>query len=246
MNHSSSKNQKTDQFRDNHSNLFVNYYYKQYESAQRLITNNIHFTKNSEKSSKVNIAFFRILHASPDTPLINIKIDGTNLNINLEFKDSTQYFPINVGNHLIEAITLDAGSKSIDTQPMYFEFNNYYTIVVSGKFDDAILTVFLDNLFVPLGETKIRFVHLSPDTENLDLAVKKGEGDVVFSNISFNGCSEYLPLTPMTVNLEIRLSGTPTILFPLYKSKFVENKIYNLVAVGLQKGSPKFDIIVIN
>ncbi len=103
----------------------------------------------------------------------------------------------------------------------------------------------MDNHSLPQGEAKIRFINLSPNSPNLDFAVKAGEGDVVFPNVPYLKASEYLPISPMTVNLEIRFTGTKMIIFPLDKSKFEENIVYDLISVGCVDENPKFDVLTL-
>ena len=84
-----------------------------------------------------------------------------------------------------------------------------------------------------LGESKMRFLHLATDTPSLDLAVK--DRDVVFPNVSFLHVTDYLGLTPMTVDLELRQVGLTDVILPIPKLQFKANEAYTVVLIGLEK-----------
>ncbi len=95
---------------------------------------------------------------------------------------------------------------------------------------------------VPLGESKMRFLHLAAETPPLDLAVKNR--DIVFPNVLFQGITEYLGLTPMTVDLELRISGSKQVVLPLDRLQFKANESYTLALLGsLHEG---LELLMIN
>lgn len=105
------------------------------------------------------------------------------------------------------------------------------------------LLIYLNQPEVPLNEAKVRFIHLSPDTPPLDIAVK--DRDVIFPKVSYKQATEYLGLTPMTVDLEVRMSGSKEIVLPMSKVQFKTNDSYTIVFLGLSKGTPGFQFISI-
>jgi len=241
----------TDQFifkskQSTRTNIFVQYYYRHYDSIQKVKTNNLLPSQHFKIEHQKNLSYLRLLHASPVAPHLEVYIDGIKSFTQLAFKSTTLYIPISSGTHRIDLFTSGENPKQILSKSIDVDSNHFYTIAANGELNDLSLLALIDNTFLTYGETKIRFIHLAKNNPNLDLAVKQGEGDVVFSNLKYNDFSEYLTLTPMTVNLEIRLSGTKTILFPLYKSKFEENKLYNIIAVDLLYSDSKIDVFKVN
>ncbi|MEE6451978.1 DUF4397 domain-containing protein [Gottfriedia acidiceleris] len=237
FNHFSSYSKKED-------NLFhVNY--NRFDSFQSLINN--HSPKSYKKDIiiKQNLAFIRLINVLPKKIRIDIYINRTKFISNLAFKESTQYLTLPSGLHFVEIFKTNDQSKPIHSEQISFLAEQNYTIAVGQNLDQISLFLYMDNHSLPQGEAKIRFINLSPKSPNLDFAVKSGEGDVVFSNVPYRKASEYLPISPMTVNLEIRLTGTKIILFPLYKSKFEENIVYDLISVGCVEEKPKFEVIIL-
>jgi hypothetical protein len=123
------------------------------------------------------------------------------------------------------------------------EAGKQYTVAAADIVEKLKLVVIEDHPVVPSGETKVRFVHLSPDTQPVDIAVKNG--DVIFRNIGFRRSSDYLPLSPLTVDLEVRATGTKDVLLPLPGLTFQRNQVYTLVAVGLSNGEPSIEPIIL-
>lgn len=223
------------------NNLEVNN--KQFDSFQSLLTNNPPLSYNKAQTKKQNLTFIRLINTLPSKTNIAIYINRNQLIANLKYKDSTQYLTVLSGVHFIEIFKTDNLSKPIYSEQITLLAEQNYTIAIGNSVDQISLFSYMDNTTLPIGEAKIRFINLSPNSPNLDFAVKAGEGDVVFSNVTYRCASEYLPISPMTVNLEIRLSGTKNIIFPLYKTKFKENTVYDLISVGCVEEDPRFEVI---
>ncbi len=105
------------------------------------------------------------------------------------------------------------------------------------------LLPYLDDPTVPSGETKVKFIHLSPDAPAVDIAVKGG--DVIFPDISFKQATDYLGLTPMTVNLEARVAGSKNSVLSVPNVKLSPNQAYTIVAVGLANGTPELEALLL-
>ncbi|MEH7455462.1 DUF4397 domain-containing protein [Gottfriedia acidiceleris] len=236
FNHFSSYTKKED-------NL-LQFNFNRFDSFQRLINNDAPICKQ-DKIIKQNLAFIRLVNVLPKKISLDIYINRTKFISNLTFKESTHYLALPSGVHFVEIFKTNDQSKPIHSEQISLLAEQNYTIAIGNNLDQISLFSYMDNHTLPQGEAKIRFINLSPNSPNLDFAVKAGEGDVVFPNVPYRKASEYLPISPMTVNLEIRLTGTKMIIFPLYKSKFKENIVYDLISVGCVEKNPKIDVITL-
>ncbi|KPB06559.1 DUF4397 domain-containing protein [Bacillus sp. CHD6a] len=185
-----------------------------------------------------NSAQLRILHASPGTMAVDVHINNNPILKDLRYTNSSRYLDILPTSNQIEVI--QNGQKLI-TGTLQAISNMSYTIAIAGIKDDLQLIPIKDDSTIPKSESKLRFWHLSPDAPSVDIAVKKG--DVVFSDIPYSGISDYLGLTPMTVDLEIRVAGTKDIVLPLNRVSLKPDVAYTMVAVGLVKNSPPLEAI---
>jgi hypothetical protein len=235
FNHFSSYSKKAD-------NLFQ-VYYNRFDSFQRLIKNNSPKSYKQDKIIKQNLAFIRLINVLPKKISLDIYINGAKFISNFIYKESTQYLTLPSGIHFVEIFKTNDQSKPIHSEQITLLTEQNYTIAIGHNLDRISLFSYMDNNSLTQGEAKIRFINLSPNSPNLDFAVKAGEGDVVFPNVPYLKASEYLSISPMTVNLEIRLTGTKMIIFPLYQSKFEENIVYDLISVGCVEENPEFEVI---
>jgi hypothetical protein len=129
-------------------------------------------------------------------------------------------------------------NKKITVEP-----GKSYTLAAIDSVKKMRLLVFQNQPTVPRNESKVRFIHLSPDTPPLDIAVK--DRDVIFPMVSYKQTTEYLGLTPMTVDLEVRGTGSKTVLLPMPRVHFMPNESYTIVFVGSSNHQPEFQFITI-
>jgi hypothetical protein len=116
-----------------------------------------------------------------------------------------------------------------------------YTFAALNSDGKTTFLTVSDDEMVPPGETKVRFLHLSPTAPKVDIAVKKG--DVIFSDLEFRSVTNYLPLTPMTVDLEIRLAGTKDVVLPINRVNVKPDLAYTIAVVGLPGETPRLEAI---
>ena len=188
-------------------------------------------------------ATVRFLHTSPDSPNVDIYIDGKRVIRDLPFKNVSNYLPLKVGKHHIDIYPAGNMVDSVLNKKITVEPGKSYTLATIDSVKKMRLLVFQNKPRVPVNESKVRFIHLSPTTPPLDIAVK--DRDVVFPKLSYKLATEYLGLTPMTVDLEAREADTKTVLLPMPRVQFMPNESYTIVFVGLANNEPEFQYIKI-
>jgi len=100
-----------------------------------------------------------------------------------------------------------------------------------------------DNNSAPAsGKAHVRFVHASPDAPAVDIAV--AGGPVLFSNVPFKGVGAYTPVDAGTYDLEVRLTGTNTVVLPLPGIKLDAGTVYTAWAMGLAAGDPALTAVL--
>lgn len=238
------KNEQSTDFQHLLTNFLHQYYDKHTNFVQKINASTIQKTDGIDVTKIKQKSFVRLLNVVPTMSPFHIYLDGIQIT-HLSYKNASDYIELSSGNHQIDVFDSHNLLQPLQTETIFLENSLYYTIAVTSQFKQFTILQIVDDPYLPVNETKIRFIHLANTAPNLDLAVKQGEGDVVFSNVSFKQSSEYLGLTPMAVNLELRLSGTKSILFPLYKSKFQKNKIYDIISIGLINEDHTFDVMIL-
>lgn len=112
--------------------------------------------------------------------------------------------------------------------------NSNYLLIPTGN---KLCISLLNKPYTPLNETTIQFIHLTENYPAVDIAVTNG--DTLLEQISFLGISEVLSITPMIIDLELRLAGTKKIVKLLPKSIFLPNKHYIIMI------NSKLDIVIL-
>jgi hypothetical protein len=227
-------------------------YYK-YVDASKFINcyqKHLHYLTKAQEAARTQpsgtnlpTAMIRFLHASPTTENVDIYINARLVVRDLPFKEVGTYLSLPAGKYHIDIYPSGNQISTVITKKIDVEAGKVYLFAIIGTKNKLQLLPYEQQPGVPTGETKLRFIHLSPDTQPVDIGVSKG--DVVFSNVAYKKATSYLGLTPMTINLEAREAGTKNILLPIQNLKVKPNRIYTIVAVGLSQGEPSLQTIVL-
>ncbi|MFS0781524.1 DUF4397 domain-containing protein [Bacillus sp. 1P06AnD] len=220
-------------------NLHIHYYHKQLHAIQRALNAERGHTALTGRDHTGRI---RLLHAKPDGPNVDIYINGTRILKDFPYKKASDYLTIPAGKYQMDVYpagdqTSTVASRKIDVEP-----SKLYTVAVAGIGTDNRLLAFEDQPFVPHGESKFRFIHLSPDAPPVDVAVT--HSDVVFEDIPFRKATDYIGVTPMELDLEIRPSGTKDVILPLPNVSLKQDTPYTIYAVGTVEGSAPLEALM--
>lgn len=222
--------------------MHIHYYQKHIRSMTKA-TSSLRAQSVASYYQRNSPARIRVLHASPDAPNVDIYINGNRILRDFAFKETSNYLSLPAGRYQIDIYPTGNMVTTVLSRKVTVEAGKQYTTVATDVVEKLKLVVIEDYPVVPSGETKVRFVHLSPDTQSVDIAVKNG--DVIFRNIGFRRSSDYLPLSPLTVDLEVRATGTKDVILPVPGITFQRNQVYTLVAIGLSNGEPSIEPIIL-
>ncbi|RSK29320.1 DUF4397 domain-containing protein [Bacillus sp. HMF5848] len=224
--------------------LHTMYYHKHLMCVQQLValeSQHLYNQTYRAQPSAGQFSFVRVLHASPDAPAVDIYVNGEKAVSELAFKEYTDYLQIPPGQYTIEVFPAGDTTNRVLREIVSVTRNTYYTVAAINTLDNIELSAFVDKIYVSPNKTKVRFIHLSPDAPNVDIAVKGGK--VIFSNVPFKKATDYLELAPGTVDLEVRVAGTSNVVLTIPRVPLQAGKTYTAVAVGLAKGMPRLDAI---
>ncbi|WML25910.1 DUF4397 domain-containing protein [Neobacillus sp. OS1-33] len=219
-------------------NLHMQYYLKHIKYMNKAL----YFMRTPPQPVQLE-AKVRFLHTSPDSPNIDVYIDGKRTIKDLPFKNVSAVLPLTAGKHHIDIYPTGNMVDSVLNKKITIESGKSYTLTAIDSVKKMRLLVFENQPRVPVNESKLRFIHLSPDTPPFDIAVK--DRDVVFPKVSYKQATEYLGLTPMTVNLEAREADTKTVLLAMPRVQFLPNESYTIVILGMTSNEPELQFIQI-
>ncbi|MEM7048014.1 MAG: DUF4397 domain-containing protein [Acidobacteriota bacterium] len=177
----------------------------------------------------------RVVHASPDAPNVDVRVDGGLAFENIPFEQVTDYAMLPAGTYQVQvepAGANNAGPFVIDAN-LTLTAGTDYTVVASDLLANITPLVLVDDNAAPAaGEAKVRFLHGSADAPAVDIALANG-GAVLFPNISFQEASDYISVPANTYDLEVRVAGTQTVVLTLPGIMLNADTIYTAYATGL-------------
>jgi hypothetical protein len=179
-----------------------------------------------------NTGRVRVLHAVPGELVVGIRVDGDVVTSNLSYKGLTSYYAVEAGEHTVEVLV--AGLPFL-SETAYLTGGMDFTIAGVGQGLKLGAASYEDGNS-PSNSDSVRFIHLSPDTGPVDVAVRGTLIYTIASNIPYTGTSGYIGgLGPGPVTFEVRPAGeiTPLLTFTRTLEKSTINTFF---IVGLSGG----------
>ncbi len=176
-------------------------------------------------SAGTDVAVFRVLHASPDAPGLDVYVNRTRVARNLLYTKFSGDWHYPAVTAVVRVFTAGAPFNS---QPLFqknitFEVGRSYVLVVTGllgqpntpsQFDIA---QFQDPPRPPAGQTNIRLAHVAPGVGNVDLYTTDNEPFIL--DVGFKIAKDVVKPSG-TYEFQVRSAGQPTVLFPITPTHF--------------------------
>lgn len=166
-------------------------------------------------------ARIRFIHASPDAPAVDIKLNngkGAVLFGNAAFKSVSTTIDVDAGTYNL-AVTAAGQTKEVTILGnVVLENGKLYSVMARGTLNAADATPFEVRAFIDNGDGKayadlmaatamVKVVHASPDAPAVDLIVDNAKAG---SNLSFPGNTGYLTVPAGTRNVKVNVAGSMT------------------------------------
>ncbi len=182
-----------------------------------------------------DMAYVRVVHASPGAGTVDVFVDGAALLPGFTFGTVTGYVPVPAGAHKIQVAPTGKGiGASVITQTVTVNAGVPYTVAAIGTAASGFsLAAFGDNNLVSGDMAKVRVYHLSPDAGPVNVAAG---GNTVISGLTYANASGYLsvPGGAYTFNVTATQVGATV---PV-SATLTNGMVYSVFAVGLLKGTP--------
>jgi hypothetical protein len=221
-----------------------------------------------EGGGAVGNAQVRVAHLSPDAPAVDFcllpeggpavgpVLQSAGVNAGLAYPNVTGYLPVAAGTYGVRLLSADAVSCDDalgipDFAGITVSENTNYTVAATGMVgptgnDKAFdLEVYVDSLDVPAGQISVRFIHLSPDTPNVDVGLGSGpDFSPLFNNVSYGSVGQvaggdYLQTAPLSgVTLSARATGTVSDALVLPGVAVPAGAVVTAFAIGNLDGNP--------
>jgi hypothetical protein len=191
-------------------------------------------------------ASLRLVHASPDAPAVDIYVDGVRVLESFDYTQGTGYLTVPAGERRVAITAADAPGTVVFEAPVTLDGGRSYTVVATGLlagepgFAPLVLT---DRTEQPAaGKARVRFVHASPGTPAVDIAL--AGGSVVFADVAYREDGE-LEVDAGTYDLEARVAGTETVALSVPGVTLEEGKVYTIFAIGQIGGANELRVLTL-
>lgn len=119
-------------------------------------------------------ARIRFAHLSPDTPIVDVYLDGERVAEGLELLDVTDWLPVTAGAHELVVTPADTDIEQIAVGPLDFTFDtdSWQTISLIGSLGATTLTaVIVPEDYTPIapGDTRVTIFHAIEDAPVVDV-----------------------------------------------------------------------------
>ena len=180
------------------------------------------------------IAYVSLYQASPDAPDLGIVVDNQQINAYpFDYADYTGYLRFYTGERNLKFRPFGASNVVIDST-VTFEDGVAYSVFVIDEYPDVGLMILEDNAEAPAeGNALIRFLNLSPDAPQVDLAVE-GETDELFSEKSFKEEAEFIEVTADNYDFEVRTSDGDMVTLSIPDVTLQSGWYYTIVVRGYE------------
>jgi hypothetical protein len=179
----------------------------------------------------------RIMHASPDTPPVDIFVDGQKAVTALAFPNNTGYVALPAGGHNVKVFVSPSDGTGTPALQATLDVvaGKDVTVLATGRVGDGslALTLFEDDNRTPSGNNAhVRLIHASPDAPPVNVAVA-GTDTNVFTGVAFRNVSPYVPVPAGTYSLDVKVNATGATVLTIPNLKLDARTVYTAVAVGL-------------
>jgi hypothetical protein len=195
------------------------------------------FSACSKNETEIpSISGLMVVNAAPNHGTYNVYINKISTPVNtkgaLPFLGTiSPYFNITPGSNVLK-FTTASSVESVYTETTNLEADKAYSYFLINDIPNLSGLLLQDDLSASSAEKAfVRFINVSPDAGNLDLAVDSGA--TLIADKAFKGASEFISIDPKPYNLVIKSKTTGEVLATLKNLTVTAGKMYSIVAAGM-------------
>lgn len=185
----------------------------------------------AQGDAAVTNSTIRFVHAVPDTPNVDVLLDGQPSVKGLGFGKYTEYATVPPGDHQLQVVPSgQSGAQPLVDQQISLDEGSAYIVTVLGQVGDISAKVNEVNLdALDPGKARVRLIHASPDAGKVD--VQSNGGDKLFEGVDFKSDTEYKTIDAGSYQLAFLGDNDAQVATASLEAQ--PGRVYDLVAVGL-------------
>jgi Domain of unknown function (DUF4397) len=195
----------------------------------------------------------RVFHNSPDTPAVDIYVNGAKTLSNVSYGTLSDYLEVPKGIYNVQVKVAPSSASDPAALEAEVRLGRRPTTIaaigsLTGDGEPLQLKVLRDRDTISRHLTRLRVAHTSPDAPAVDVQAKLfGRWVRVVRNLEFGEDSGYLLAPAGKYRLRIVAAGTSTVVKDLGKVRLKGGTSYTAWAVGFltpENDYPGFDVFV--
>ncbi len=191
------------------------------------------------------LGYFRIFHAAPNIPSVDIYVDDKLIAENLGFGATTAYLPMLRENYRISIYETGTNNLLL-TRFVAIAADEIITLAIAestpdGENDVSFLIIPDAHVVIDPEKSMLCFINLSPDAPAVDVTLT--DGTVLFGNVAYGEITPYYSLDPGVYNLQIRAAGTSDVLLEVPSLILDADTYYSIYLIGLVGGEPPLQTV---
>ncbi len=191
----------------------------------------------------------RVVHASPNAPAVDVRVDETVALTNVPYFTASGYLPVNAGVRRLRVNAAGTATTVIDASPT-LAANTDYTVIAAGLLANIAPIVLTDDNSAPTaGNVKIRVVHGAASAPAVDVYVTAPGAALtgatpVLTNVPFRAASGYLTVPAGSYRVRVTLAGTQTVAIDTGDAgvPVVAGRVYTAIARDNVGGGAPFTV----
>lgn len=202
-----------------------------------LVSSVFFFASCEKEDVDPGTAQLMVVNASPNGSNIDVSVNSSVFVSNLAYPNNTGYKSVTASNANI-VVTPAGSTTAFLNGTMLMEKNTAYTFYVVDSSHERKASFTKDDLSAPAsGKVKVRLLHLSPNAPNIDVSIN-GASNASFNNRGFNDFMTsgmyhaFAEVDAAGVTLQVKLTGTSTVLATLPVVTLTAGKIYTFIIKG--------------
>lgn len=175
-----------------------------------------------------NQGYLRVMHASPDTPAVDVLADNVIVLPNVAYPVNSAYLPVSPKTYGLKVNVAGTSTTAINANLPVTKglVQSVYAVNFLASVEPFVVA---DDLTLPAaGKAKLRIIHASPNAGSVDVLVNNA---VALSNVPFKTAASYLTVDAGTYSVKLNAAGTSTTAYSTSLT-LAGGKIYTAIATG--------------
>lgn len=195
-------------------------------------------------------ATVRVLHAAPETPRLEVILDGESRTL-LEYAEVSDHITIGSGERRLQLVTAEDPDALIDVE-IELEPDTQYTVLVAGAGGDINPIVLTDDPTpADTGETRIRLVHAAPTAGDVDIYITEPGAALntavpSLTSVAFGAASDYMVLESRTYQVRVAVAAGDVLLIDLPLLVMSSMQVLTIVLMDTMGSGPPHGLIVLS